>query len=153
MSPISPLSPSTSLEPLPLTPALDAAEKAGWTVMELDLDGVRGKAALMRRCQEALELPEWFGGNWDALADVLRDFSWLPQAPGRLVTLTSWRGCAEAGPDEWAKFVEILEGAVEFWQHAEPQDGAAAVPLTVLLAEGMPPRTPRLPPRRYKFMR
>ncbi|MFD9669554.1 barstar family protein, partial [Rhodococcus sp. NPDC059968] len=38
--------------------------------VRLDLAGVRSKAALMRRCGDALRVPGWFGGNWDALADA-----------------------------------------------------------------------------------
>lgn len=71
-----------SLDPQPLTPALEAAEAAGRTVVRLDLSGVRSKAELMRRCGDALRLPEWVGGNWDALADALRDLSWVPSPSG-----------------------------------------------------------------------
>ncbi|MFE9636051.1 barstar family protein [Streptomyces sp. NPDC006463] len=119
-----------TLDPQPLAPALAAAEAAGWTTVRLDLDGVRGKAGLMRRCGDALRLPEWFGGNWDALADALRDLSWLPDTAGRLVAVTSWRGYAAERPDDWETLLEILEEAVDFWRG---QDGAP--PLTVLLAE------------------
>ncbi|MFF9053027.1 barstar family protein [Streptomyces erythrochromogenes] len=145
-----------TLHPQPLAPALAAAEAAGWTTLRLDLDGVRGKAELMGRCGEALRLPEWFGGNWDALADVLRDLSWLPEAAGRLVAVTSWRGYAGARPAEWETFVEVLEEAVDFWRG--PQGGEPG--FTVVLAEpepepepergpaaGAPPRAPR-PKRR-----
>ncbi|MFD8888215.1 barstar family protein [Streptomyces erythrochromogenes] len=142
-----------TLHPQPLAPALAAAEAAGWTTVRLDLDGVRGKAGLMRRCGEALRLPEWFGGNWDALADVLQDLSWLPDAgaaAGRLVAVTSWSGYAGARPSEWETFVEVLEEAVDFWREQEPG-------LTVVLAEpepergpaaGAPPWAPRLKRRR-----
>ncbi|MFJ9942544.1 barstar family protein [Streptomyces erythrochromogenes] len=150
-----------TLHPQPLAPALAAAEAAGWTTVRLDLDGVRGKAGLMRRCGEALRLPEWFGGNWDALVDVLQDLSWLPEAPGRLVAVTSWRGYAGARPAEWETFVEVLEEAVDHWRGL--QDGEPG--LTVVLAEpepepepeaepergpaaGAPPRAPRLKRRR-----
>ncbi|RKT03635.1 barstar (barnase inhibitor) [Streptomyces sp. 3211.6] len=118
-----------TLAPQPLAPALAAAEAAGWTTVRLDLDGVRSKAALMRRCAAALEVPQWFGGNWDALADALIDLSWLPDAPGRLLAVTSWRGYAAERAEDWATLGEILEEAVDFWRE---QDGAPA--LTVLLA-------------------
>ncbi|WP_078892618.1 barstar family protein [Streptomyces sp. NRRL F-2580] len=119
-----------SLDPQPLAPALAAADAAGWTTVRLDLDGVLGKAELMRRCGVALRLPEWVGGNWDALADAMRDLSWLPQAAGRLVAVTSWRGYAAARPGEWETLVEVLEEAVDFWREQEGGPG-----LTVLLAE------------------
>ncbi|MEW1800525.1 MULTISPECIES: barstar family protein, partial [Streptomyces] len=154
-----------TLHPQPLAPALAAAEAAGRTTVRLDLDGVGGKADLMRRCGDALRLPEWVGGNWDALADALRDLSWLPAAAaGRLVAVTGWRGYAGARPAEWETFVEVLEEAVDFWRGREPG-------LAVLLAEpepepepepeggpepesgrrsaaGAPPRAPRLKRRR-----
>ncbi|MEU9251670.1 barstar family protein [Streptomyces sp. NPDC048270] len=138
-----------TLDPQPLAPALAAAESAGWTTLRLDLDGVRGKAELMRRCGDALRVPEWFGGNWDALADSLRDLSWLPDAGGRLVAVTSWRGFAGARPRDWEVLVEVLEEAVDFWRE---QDGGPG--LTVLLAEpgsagtAAGDRTPRLKRRR-----
>ncbi|MFJ1563374.1 barstar family protein [Streptomyces erythrochromogenes] len=144
-----------TLHPQPLAPALAAAGAAGWTTVRLDLDGVRGKAELMRRCGEALRLPEWFGGNWDALVDVLQDLSWLPEAEGRLVAVTSWQGYAGARPAEWETFVEVLEEALDFWRGR--QDGEPG--LTVVLAEpepdsergpaaGAPPRAPHLKRRR-----
>ncbi|MDH6539111.1 barstar family protein [Streptomyces sp. SPB4] len=132
-----------SLDPQPLAPALAAAEEAGWAVVRLDLDGVRSKAALMRRCAAALDAPDWFGGNWDALADVLVDLSWLPPAPGRLLVVSSWRGYAAERPEDWETLREVLEEAVDFWREADE----GAVPLTVLLAgpaqDGAPSRPRR----------
>ncbi len=138
-----------SLDPVSYT------HRDSWTTVRLDLDGVRGKTELMRRCGGALRLPDWVGGNWDALADALRDLSWLPDAGGRLVAVTSWRGYAQARPGEWEILVEILEEAVDFWRGLE----GATPPLVVLLAEpepepeagpavGAPPRAPRLKRRR-----
>ncbi|MET9606770.1 barstar family protein [Streptomyces sp. NPDC006512] len=120
-----------SLDPRPLAPALSAAEEAGWTTLRLDLDGVRSKAAVLRRCGRALRAPEWFGGNWDALADVLTDLSWLPAAPGRLIAVTSWRAYAAERPDDWETLGEILEDAVDFWS----RDADGRPPLTVVLAD------------------
>ncbi|MEF2525632.1 MULTISPECIES: barstar family protein [Streptomyces] len=111
-----------TLHPRPLAPALAAAEEAGWATVRVDLGGVRGKAELMRRWEEALELPHWFGRNWDALADALGDLSWLPEAPGRLIAVTSWRGWAAARPGEWETLREVLEEAVE--RAREPGGGA-----------------------------
>ncbi|MDJ0380997.1 barstar family protein [Streptomyces sp. G-G2] len=131
-----------TLDPQALAPAVAAAEQAGWTVVRLDLDGVRSKAELMRRCGEALRLPEWFGGNWDALADCLIDLSWLASAPGRLLAVTSWRGYATARPGDWETFRDVLEQAVDFWRTST--EGA----LTVLLAEPEPKPRPKPGPRR-----
>ncbi|MBW8704807.1 hypothetical protein MBT84_34945 [Streptomyces sp. MBT84] len=53
-------------------------------VVTLDLDTVDDKAAFMERIAGALGLPDWFGRNWDALADSLTDRTvWPPAAVGR----------------------------------------------------------------------
>lgn len=39
---------------------------------------VDGKRELIAALRTALEFPAWVGANWDALADALRDLSWLP---------------------------------------------------------------------------
>ncbi|MEW2417396.1 barstar family protein [Streptomyces sp. NPDC046866] len=118
-----------TLDPQPLAPALAAAERAGWATVRVDLDGVRDKAGLMRRWEAALRLPDWFGGNWDALADALIDLSWLPPAPGRLLAVTSWQGYAAARPADWETLREVLREAVAHWREAGGADGALEVVL------------------------
>ncbi|WP_406388071.1 barstar family protein [Streptomyces sp. NBC_00211] len=129
-----------TLDPQPIAPAMARAEEAGWTTLRVDLGGVHGKAELLRRWGAALDVPEWFGENWDALADALIDLSWLPAAPGRLVVVTSWSSYAGARPGEWETLREVLEEAVAFWRDA---DGGA---LAVVLAQA--PDVPRSPSRR-----
>ena len=48
--------------------------------MEYYLDGteIRDKAEFYDAVAAALGFPDWFGHNLDALADCLRDLSWLP---------------------------------------------------------------------------
>ncbi|MER8009149.1 MULTISPECIES: barstar family protein [unclassified Streptomyces] len=83
-------------------------------VVTLDLDGVRDKAGLMDRCARDLRLPDWFGRNWDALADVLSDPGvWPEDAAGKglLVVVRNWRPYAEARPDEWETAVDVFTHA------------------------------------------
>lgn len=70
--------------------ALDPVEAAregqhtGWQVVQLHASGDR--SAFLAECQRAFGLPDWFGANWDALADALSDIQPLP---GQLVI---WSG-------------------------------------------------------------
>ena len=48
---------------------------------EIDLTGVDSRAELHRRLREALPLPEWYGGNLDALHDALGEM----EAPLELI--------------------------------------------------------------------
>ncbi|MCX4910302.1 barstar family protein [Streptomyces sp. NBC_00878] len=89
---------------------------AGRHVVALDLDGVADKAGLMERCVRALELPDWFGRNWDALADSLGDSSVWPAAAsgkGLLVVVTGWRPYARTRPDEWEIAEDVFAQAAD----------------------------------------
>ncbi|WP_405655220.1 barstar family protein [Streptomyces sp. RK9] len=102
-----------------LGPVLDAVRGSGWATLALDLTGVLDKDAFMDRCAGALELPDWFGRNWDALADCLTDLSWTTDAPGRLLVVSGWREYAEAAPGDWAVAQEVFADAVTYWQGRE----------------------------------
>ncbi len=95
----------------------DSVRAAGWLVDRVDLDGVGDKAAFMDRVATALRLPDWFGRNWDALADCLGDPDWGPARPGRLVVVTGWQEYAVERPEEWALALDVLGGAAGTGPH------------------------------------
>ncbi|MFF8898627.1 barstar family protein [Streptomyces lydicus] len=115
----------------PVADALAAARDAGWTGAVLELADVADKAAFMERCARALRLPEWFGRNWDALADCLTDLSWCPADRGRLLVVTGWQGYAAAAPDEWSVVESVLADAVGHWRDTDTG-------LAVIMARGRP---------------
>lgn len=112
-------------------PVLEAVRATGWVSSVLDLSGVTDRAGLFRRSATALEFPDWFGHNWDAYADCLRDLSWLPVARGRLLLVSGWAAYADARPDEWRIARQILAEAEAHWN--ERAEGFA-----VLLSVGTP---------------
>lgn len=86
-----------------------ALRSQGRHVTVLDSTGARDKAALLDGVARDLALPEWFGRNWDALVDVLRDAPAL--AAGACVV---WRGAGELAatdPDAFATAIEIVHDA------------------------------------------
>ncbi|MFG3587246.1 barstar family protein [Streptomyces sp. NPDC047990] len=91
----------------------DVLAAAGWAQVRLDLTGVTDKPAFMDRCARALGLPDWFGRNWDALADCLGDLSWAPPARGRLLVVTGWRDFARAAPRDWEVAQEVFAEAAD----------------------------------------
>ncbi|MGW1890720.1 barstar family protein [Streptomyces sp. NPDC002004] len=97
-----------------------ALAMGGWTTTRLDLTGVADKDAFMARVSGTLELPGWFGRNWDALADCLTDLSWAEPARGRLLLVTGWRGFAEARPHEWQVAQEVFSDAADYWRTTGP---------------------------------
>ncbi|HET6296696.1 MAG TPA: barstar family protein [Kribbella sp.] len=48
---------------------------AGWNYVLLDTTGVHDKTGFLDVCATAFDLPRWFGRNWDALVDSMRDRS------------------------------------------------------------------------------
>lgn len=92
-----------------------AATRSTLAWMELDTGAARNKMQFLTACARDLQFPDGFGGNWDALADCLQDFSWKP-APGYVVL---WRGAsalASAAPDDFATALEIFCDAAIYWK-------------------------------------
>jgi len=62
-----------------------------------------------------LRLPEYFGRNWDALEECIRDLSWLPRGPVVLV-----HEDVPLRPDaaSLATYLSILQDAIAKWQNS-----------------------------------
>jgi RNAse (barnase) inhibitor barstar len=96
-------------------PLKSAAAHARLAFAVVDLAKARDKATLFGELDRALGLPEHFGHNWDALADVLEDRDWLG-GKGRVVVLAHTPGWRKEHPNDWATLEEILGEAAEFWK-------------------------------------
>ena len=77
------------------------------------------------RIAGALQFPEWFGANFDALADSLGDLSWLP-ADGYVLLLEHTDDWRRADDDNFATLLDILNEAAVRW-------GDCGVPFWALL--------------------
>lgn len=129
------LSPECSgvyLAPEAVYPLRQAAANREFAWIDLDLRRVTGKPRFLARCAAALDFPETFGSNWDALADCLQDLSWR-RAAGYVLHLRDASGFARAAPDDYATALEIIGGAATFWQERGTAfivlvDGASDLP-------------------------
>lgn len=90
-----------------------AAREAGLLARHIDLRGCRGKTAVLRRFAEALDVPPTFGGNWDALADSLRDLDWLPA--GGYVLMLERDAPLRHGNRTFDVLLDVLEEAALAW--------------------------------------
>ncbi|MFE7119205.1 barstar family protein [Streptomyces sp. NPDC057654] len=102
------------------------AAEAGWRPAVLNLHGVTDKDSFLARCAADLELPDWFGHNWDALADCLTDLSWWGEARGYLLLVEGWHAFRTAVPEDADIAADIFAESVNHWA-----DGGS--PMTVLL--------------------
>jgi RNAse (barnase) inhibitor barstar len=103
-----------------------AAKDAGLAVFRVDIHHVHGKADFLALLAKALRFPDWFGGNWDALADCLTDLEWH-DAMGYVVVLDQAKHFVAGHKGEWAAALEVLQHASSYWRDE-------AVPFWVFVA-------------------
>ena len=98
-----------------VAPLLALAADEDVSVREIDLTGANEKRELIGRIHAALDFPDDWGRNWDALADGLNDLSWLGEPTPRLLV---WRGMdtlhADA-PELESTLIGILEDTSTSW--------------------------------------
>jgi RNAse (barnase) inhibitor barstar len=92
-----------------------AATQAHLRFSAINLAKAKDRATLFAELDAALKLPEHFGHNWDALADVLEDRDWLGRH-GIVMALTHATTYKHEHPTEWETLEEILREASEFWK-------------------------------------
>jgi len=90
---------------------LEVVRGSGLDVVALSFAGAHGKEGFLKKLAEALDFPNWFGGNWDALEDCLIDLSWR-DAPGWVLIFRNFDALPR---DERGVLVEVLASAAQFW--------------------------------------
>jgi hypothetical protein len=105
-----------------------AAEAAGLAWNELNLGRVGSKREFLAACAKGLRFPRSFGGNWDALADCLKDLG-----ADLVANLRNCEPFAETAPDDYATALEVFQDAAEFWR----ERGSTFVVLVDVAPEGV----------------
>ena len=91
-------------------------------------------AGLLTECARALDFPDYFGHNWDALEECLADLEWLP-AKGYILLITDASHVLPNDEAEYETFLEILRDAGEAWGSGQAGMGARrATPFHVLFS-------------------
>ena len=67
------------------------------------------KEELLKNIAQALDFPDWFGHNWDALEDCLSDLSWR-EAPGYILLFEKPRR-----DDDFGVLIDVLLSSAESW--------------------------------------
>lgn len=103
-----------------------ALEAEGFFVAELDRAPIVNKEMLMHALYQSCRFPAYFGFNWDALEDSLKDFSWII-AEAYVLIVRDFAVLKERSPDTAESFQAILNDV------AKARYEAAKKPLKVLL--------------------
>jgi len=120
-------------------PLRAAAKRASVAWFDLDLEGVTGRAAFLRRSAQALALPDHFGENWDALHESLLELG-AADTPGVVIHWRRGGTFAKRAPDAVDTALEILREAALYWS------GTGRVFLVAVDRDSAPDRD--LPPLR-----
>lgn len=99
------------VEPTPTAAVVaDEATARGAYVHTLSGPGLRDKLAVLDAIAGALQFPEWFGRNLDALYDCLTDLSWLPTGEHVLIWVSS-SSLGSADPKGYLAIRSVLSDA------------------------------------------
>lgn len=96
-------------------PLRNAASHAHLAFSTVDLAHAKDRAGLFAALDKSLKLPDHFGHNWDALADVLEDRDWLGKH-GRVIAFHGVAAYRREHPTDWSTLEDILAEASEFWK-------------------------------------
>lgn len=121
---------------------LAAASSLGMTTFVVNCDRARSRSAVLRAIVKAVDFPEYFGGNLDALYDCLCD-TVLDQKTGLFLWFHNLHSGDPALTDEAAAIVSVCADAVTFaanngryfayavehaGKHPDPEPGVAPTP-------------------------
>jgi RNAse (barnase) inhibitor barstar len=79
---------------------------------------IRTKAQFLDYCAKILDFPYYFGRNWDALEDCLKDMEWI-KAKGFVILYEQFGEFAENSPDEFDQALDIFKEVSEYWRENE----------------------------------
>lgn len=96
-------------------PLKSAAAQAHLKYTHANLAPAKDRTMLFAELDRTLRLPEHFGRNWDALADVLEDRDWLGKT-GRVIVFGGTAVYRRDHPNDWTTLEEIFSEASEFWK-------------------------------------
>jgi RNAse (barnase) inhibitor barstar len=95
--------------------------------------GLDSRRKLFDALRTQLQLPDYFGNNWDALSDVLKDLSWIK--PRRVIILHQDFPKLDAKTMEG--YLDVLSDAAQDWKSGEDHELVVVFP-----ARGEPPPQP-----------
>ena len=94
---------------------VDAAKAKGFATYRIDLTKAADKDTLLTDIGKAMKFPDWFGHNFDALADCLADMEWRP-AEGYLILLEHCDGIHGNAEADFVTTLQVFEQAANQWR-------------------------------------
>ncbi len=99
----------------------------GYKLFKLNGRLIDSKKALFDHIAKEMMFPDYFGNNWDALEECMRDLIEAVPASGYIVLFEDAHIFCNAAPDDFLTFVDIVAGVADEWIDEE-------IPLRLFLA-------------------
>jgi len=127
---------------IPKDEAIERAQAAGLTAYVVDCDRARSRSAVLRAVVKAVDFPEFFGGNLDALYDCICD-TVLDQKAGLFLWFDKLHSGDPALAEDAQAIMTVCDDVVEFarnnersfsyavvhaGKHPDPEPGVAPTP-------------------------
>lgn len=93
---------------------IDELECNGFKVFNVDGASIKTKEQLLSAVAKEMNFPDYFGMNWDALHECLRDMEWLP-AKGYVLFVRNGELFWQRANRVAGTFVEIWSSSAEEW--------------------------------------
>lgn len=89
------------------------AEAAGHRYVHIDLGSARDKKAALKAIGRALEFPDWYGANLDALYDCLTDLPERKDVAGWLLVIERLPPTAALDAEQRAALLDVFRDAAD----------------------------------------
>jgi barstar (barnase inhibitor) len=119
-----------SEDPATLSRALAALPDVA--VRIIDGDRCSTKQELMSMFARALRFPSYFGYNWDAFEEGVRDLEWMPPRGAHAIVITRAERVLVDSAADYQTFIDVMRATGEYLAAPSPTRGGG-IPLHVIL--------------------
>ena len=93
----------------------DIAGKDKYAYVFMNGKSILDKESFIQTLADKMNFPDYFGENWDALEECLRDLDWF-SAGGYIVVYDHFEVFEEKEPKEFKVALEIFQSAIDYWK-------------------------------------
>jgi hypothetical protein len=105
-----------------------ASEEIGFALFRVEAEEIKSEPALMDIFAASMNLPSYFGRNWDALLDLTRDLSWT-KAEGYVLIISGGDNLSSLPNGIFSSLIAVLEATVRDWRDERGEFGERPGPL------------------------
>ncbi|MGA2263605.1 MAG: barstar family protein [Acidobacteriota bacterium] len=103
------------MKPLEASDVESWAKTRGYEFFHIVGSGVDSEEGFLRAAAEALRFPHYYGANWDAFEECLRDLEWVP-APGYVILVDNLELLRFSAPAELEAVLPIFADVAAYWE-------------------------------------